>query len=183
MPSSLKLKKKPITLSKATSDSQLPRAFISTQKLVFSSRAELEHSDHGKDLLHTLRSPHKANHYLNLQIPSLSHSNTAKSMVKSKILTSKTIKSPRTTSLKKKKHPESEPFRTPVEDTDEHKNEKIALNDVSEEAKFLERELQKALDENKRLKTKVGSGKVSEEFIDDLMVRFKNRLQKILYEA
>lgn len=183
MPSSLKLKKKPATLNKATSDSQLPKAFINTQKLVFTNRAELELSDHGKDLMQTLKSPHKASHYLNLQIPSLSHSNTAKAMIKTKILNSKTIKSPRATSLKKKKQPESESFKNQAEEIDDHKNEKIALNDANEEVKYLEKELQRALDENKRLKVKVQNGKVGDEYIEELMSKFKNRLQKLLYEA
>jgi hypothetical protein len=185
MPSSLKIKKKPQTLNKATSDSQLPKTLTSTQKLLFSNRADLEHSDQGRDLLQTMRSPHKASHFLNLQIPSLNPSAlpSSKTMIKSKLVSSKTLKSPRATSLKKKKQAEPESFKTPTEDQEQHKSDKMILEDMNEEARVLEKELQKALDENKRLKSKMQVVRVSDEQIDDLMKNFKNRLQKVLFEA
>ena len=185
MPSSLKIKKKQITLSKATSDSSLPKTLTSTQKLVFSTRAELEHSDEGKDLVQTMRSPHKASHFLNLQIPTLKNPSSSgpKAVVKSKLVSSKTLKSPRAISLKKKKHAEAESFKTPVDEGELHKNERIALDDINDEARHLEKELQKALEENKKLKGKMKDFKVTDEFIDDLMKNFKNRLQKVLFDG
>ena len=185
MPSSLKIKKKPLTLNKATSDSSLPKTFTSTQKLVFSPRAELEYSDQSKDLLQTMRSPHKANHYLNLQIPTLNPdlSSGQKSATKSKLVSSKTLKSPRAISLKIKKQFETDSYKTPIEELDLHKNEKIALDGINDEARNLEKELQEALEENKKLKGKMKDFKVTDEFIDDLMKNFKNRLKKVLLES
>ena len=176
-----KNKEKVSTLSRAISDPQMHKNFLQTQKLISSSRSEIiDTNDVPKDLGFTLRNPHKAIHNLNLQIPSLNTPN-ASATIKGgqRQISSKTL---RASSLKKKNTDDYFGFKQVESGIQSVKSEKDMGEETSTEIRLLEKELKKALEENKRLKEKVQDNTENDAYIDDLMKRFKLRLYKLLYE-
>ena len=183
-----KYKKKPSGLIKAISDSQMQQTLLKTQKIISSNRSDMIDSvETGKDLVSTLKSPHKAKHYLNLQIPSInspinSFGSQKNNPMSLKSVNHKSLKSPRATSLKKKKLLDSESTKILENDFYNIKNENILLDEANHEAEYLENELKRAIEENKKLKEKIYDDSANDSSIDEIMKNFRSRLYKLLYE-
>jgi hypothetical protein len=187
--SNFKSKTKSNLLNRVTSDSQVQKSYLRSQKLTSSSRSDLiDKSESVKDLLFNIRSPHKAVHYLNLQIPSLNspanNSGVKSKTIKGKFSYPKTVKSSRATSIRKKKLFDFDSFK--VLEDEPTTPYPLSPNELEYQTniqlKLLENEIRIAAEENKALKKRLENEKIHEDQVEDLMKNFKSRLFKILYE-
>ncbi|OMJ82280.1 hypothetical protein SteCoe_17061 [Stentor coeruleus] len=188
MTSTLKLKKKISPFSRVLSDPSLSKASLK-KKGLSTSRSDVLDTKDNKKLLIALQDS-KLIHNVNLQIPfvhsaNMSISNSTKDTKKAACLqgfTSKiSIKSPRT--LKKKKYArDCEKPKVLSFETFESNVEKSNTENQSQEVRYLELELKKAMEENKKIKKALQEECVKDDVIDEMMKSFRSRLYKLLYE-
>lgn len=188
MNSTIKLKKKLSPLPQVLSDPSLSKTFFKKKTLSTSRSDNLDIKSH-KKLLTSQES--KIIHNINLQIPfvyspSISISNSQKDTKKAACIqgfTSNMLIKPSPRNIKKKKYArESEKTKVLNFDNFDSNCEKNNTENKSQEIRYLEVELKKALEENKKLRISLQEESVKDEAIDEMMKSFKSRLYKVLYE-
>ncbi|OMJ78163.1 hypothetical protein SteCoe_22097 [Stentor coeruleus] len=188
MNSTIKLKKKLSPLSQIPSEPLLSKTSLKKKTLSASRSDNLDTKDHKKFL--TLQDP-KLIHNINLQIPfvhspSISISNSQKETKKSACIqgfTSNMLIKPSPRNIKKKKYArESEKPKLFNFDNFDSNAEKNNTENKSQDIRYLEVELKKALEENKELRYSLQEETVKDDAIEEMMKSFKSRLYKILYE-
>ncbi|OMJ68513.1 hypothetical protein SteCoe_34006 [Stentor coeruleus] len=183
---SIKLKKKLRPLPQVLSDPSLSKTSLKKKTLSASRSDNLETKDNKKSL--NLQDP-KLMCNINLQIPfvyspSISISNSQKETKKAACIqgfTSNMFIKPSPRNIKKKTR-ESEKPKVFNFDNFDSNTEKNNTENKSQEIRYLEVELKKALEENKKLRNLLQEQAAKDDDIEEMMESFKSRIYKVLYE-
>jgi hypothetical protein len=182
-----KAKKKAQPLSRVLTEQDFSKGSVK-KKVMSTSRSDLLHPKDNERLFLTMQDS-KQIHNVNLQIPSLNSPEHSISSGKNVSKKSACIKG--FSSKLSMKSPKSIKTRKVVKDSGRFKellteisnNESKNYSESKEkEVVFLEAELKKALDENKKLKKAMHEENLKEEIVQEMMKSFKSRLYKFLYE-